>query len=116
MRVLAFGSLNDRQAWDVVDKIKDDFPGIKFLKTGTVDAILAFDEDIVVMDAVKGIDKPCLLGIDDLRERRLNTLHDFDAGFFLKLMKKIGKINKLKIIGIPMRIDDKTIKDIKKLL
>lgn len=116
MRVLAFGSLNDRQAWEVVDKIKDNFPRIKFLKTGNIDAILAFDEDLVVMDAVKGIEKPCLLGIDDLKARRLNTLHDFDAGFFLRLMKKIGKIKKIKIIGIPMKIDDNTIKDIKKLL
>ena len=87
MRVLAFGSLNDKQAWDVVDKIKSDLPDIEFIKTSSVDDIFAVKDDLVIMDAVKGIEKPCLLGINDLKELRLNTLHDFDIGFFLKLMK-----------------------------
>ena len=115
MRVLAFGSLNDKQAWWVADKIKDEFPDIEFIKTSSVDDIFAVKDDLVIMDAVKGIEKPCLLGINDLKELRLNTLHDFDIGFFLKLMKSIEKIKKAKIIGIPMKIDNNTIKNVKKL-
>lgn len=116
MQVLAFGSLNDRQAWNVVDKIKKDFPDFEFHKSSDVDDILKFKSDVVIMDVVRGIKKPCVLRIDDLRERKINTLHDFDLGFFLKLLKGIDKINKVKIIGIPMHINDDVIYAVKKLL
>jgi len=116
VQVLAFGSLNDRQAWDVVDKIKREFPDFEFHKSSDVDDILKFKNDMVIIDVVKGIKKPRLLKIDDLRERKIDTLHDFDLGFFLKLLRSIEKINRIKIIGIPMHIDDEVIYGVKKLL
>ena len=109
MQVLAFGSLNDRQAWNVVDKIKREFPDYEFHKSSDVDDILKFKRDMIIIDVVKGIRKPRLLKVDDLRDRKIDTIHDFDLGFFLKLLKSIDKINRIKIIGIPMEIDDEVI-------
>jgi len=45
------------------------------------------------------------------------SLHDFDVTFFLGLMEKLGRINRVKIIGIPMNYNRKQAKNkVKKLL
>jgi len=33
-------------------------------------------------------------------------MHDFDLAYNLKLLKKIGAIDSIKIIGVPMQISD----------
>lgn len=116
MLILAFGSLNDKQAWIVADKLKHEMPEMEIIKTSNVEDILDADEELIIIDAVRGIKKPCLLGIDDLKDRRISTLHDFDVGFFLKLMKRAGKLKKIKIIGIPMKTCKNTLIDVKKLI
>ena len=61
-------------------------------------------ERIIILDVVKDIEKPVLISdIDELKTRTLVSLHDFDVGFFLQLMKAMGITNNITIIGIPLR-------------
>jgi len=51
---------------------------------------------------VKGLDEVTILeNIDDLQLSHSVTCHDLDLGFYLKLMKETGKIEAVKIIGLP---------------
>ncbi|MBL7054605.1 hypothetical protein ISS05_02520 [Candidatus Woesearchaeota archaeon] len=68
-------------------------------------------EEIFVLDVVKNIDKVVLIeNIDKIKEHKLFSLHDFDLGFFLKLMKELGSLKEIKIIGIPKKGDKESIK------
>jgi len=116
MLVLAFGSGNDRQAWQVADKIKKYFPGVKFVKTENPDDVFSYSGKIVIIDSVKGIKKTVLLSLNDIKKRNIYTLHDFDLAFFLNLMKDMKKISDVKIIGVPMKLDKNVVEDARKML
>jgi len=75
-------------------------------------------EIVFVLDVVKGIDEVKMItDIDQIKSHKLYSLHDFDLGFFLKLMKELGVLKEIKIIGIPQSGDKEKIKrEIIKLL
>jgi len=64
------------------------------------------ENELLIMDVVKDIKKPILItDISQLKVRNLISLHDFDLGFFLNLLREIGINKKIKIIGIPHKGD-----------
>lgn len=68
-------------------------------------------EEIYILDVVKGLEKTTLItDIDKIKSHKLYSLHDFDLGFFLKLMKELGMLKEIKIIGIPQQGDKEDIK------
>jgi Ni,Fe-hydrogenase maturation factor len=103
MKIYCFGNeyvKEDSQAKELADELE--IEGVEFIKCNSPEDLLDEKERIVILDVVKGIDKIQLLNIDQLKARNIVSLHDFDLNFFLKLMKSIGKINDITIIGIPM--------------
>lgn len=66
------------------------------------------EEEVVIMDTIEGIDDITLINDDQIQDISLEkrtTAHDFDLGFQLKYLKKIGKLGKITIIGLPMARD-----------
>ncbi len=43
--------------------------------------------------------------IEQLQANRIYSMHDFDLGYNIKILKKLGMIDSVNIIGIPMKID-----------
>lgn len=105
----------DSLAKQIADKLK--IEGFEFIKCDSPD-ILLDKKDILIMDVVKGIKKPIVIeDINQLKEKRLCSLHDFDLGFFLQLLNEIGKLGKIKIIGIPQEgNEEEIIEKIKEIL
>jgi Ni,Fe-hydrogenase maturation factor len=113
MKIYCFGNEfleNDSLAKKIADDIK--IEGVEFIKCSSPEEIFQEPEkEILIMDVAKGIGEPILIeDVDQLKNNNIVSLHDFDLAFFLKLMKKIGKLKKVKIIGIPMRGDKEEIK------
>ena len=111
IRLLVFGNeLIEEDSLGVLvgRKIKDS--NIKVIECKNPDDVVEFyDEKSYILDVAKGIDKVVLLNdIDKLIAPELNSLHDFDLGFFLKLLKGVKEIDKINIIAIPINgnIDD----------
>ncbi len=77
--------------------------------------LIDVEGEILILDVVKGISEPLL--IEDcsvLKTKKIISLHDFDLGFFLSLLKEMGEKKKVKIIGIPMQGDvEKIVKRVK---
>ena len=99
----------DSLAKQIADEIK--IEGIELLKCDSLEEIFESKGDIVILDVVDKIDK--VIEIDDVEKldnEMVGSLHDFDLGFFLKLMKKMDQIKEVKIIGIPMKGDKVAIK------
>ena len=103
MKILCFGSVlveNDDTALKVCELLKNDFEGVEFITCDDPSEILEHKSDAIILDVVKGIDRVQFIDDDLLKDRNLYTLHDFDLGFFIKLVKGIGG-PKTKILGLP---------------
>ena len=94
----------DNSALEVASTIRDD--GIEFI-TVKPNESLPFDngQDVVIMDVVEGLTGVKLIKGEQSGKIVLSprtTTHDFDLGFQLRYLKKLGKLGKITIIGLPM--------------
>ena len=109
MKVYVFGNLDlggDRVALEVAKKLEGKIKDLEFIYVNpNEDLPFAGKSRVVILDAVLGINKVCLLDENDLEKLtadRSVSVHDFDLGFQLKYLKKLGKIKKMTIVGLPM--------------
>lgn len=112
MKIYVFGNedvANDRSAIVVSDKLKSEFPNITFIPVKpNEDLPFADENNVILLDTVQGIDAVTLIEDKDLEKLVLpprGSVHDFDLGFQLKYLKKIGKLGKVTIIGLPQEGD-----------
>lgn len=68
--------------------------------------------NLIILDTVIGIKKPMILDLDDFEKNKKSPVspHDYDLLLHLLLLKKLKKIDSLKIIGVPS-IENKEIFD-----
>lgn len=105
-RVLVFGNPFlevDSLAVDVATRLT--IPGVEFKVTAELNDLLEQEYDCI-LDVAYGV--PRVVTIDDpdmLVEHPLMSLHDYDVSFFIKLMRKLGKLDKVTIIAIPVGYD-----------
>jgi hypothetical protein len=103
MKVLCFGTKlveNDDTALKVCELLRNDFAGMEFIICDDPSEILEHADGAIILDVAKGIDHVQFIDDDLLKDRDLYTLHDFDLGFFIKLVKGIGG-PKTRILGLP---------------
>ena len=84
----------------LMDDLRKEFPGTEFLEAGGAEDIEG-QEEINIIDTVEGISKVSDIGVEDIEEHKCYSLHDFDLAMSLKLLRKMGKLKGVKIIGIP---------------
>ncbi len=106
-KIYIFGNplvLEDSIPFQFIDELKQIFPQIDFK---IVDPNENFppegEKELVILDTVKGISKPEILDLDNFEKQTKTPIspHDYDLLFHLLLLKKMKKINKVQIIGIP---------------
>ena len=111
-KIFCFGNEfieQDSLAKTIADEIKE----YKIIKCNKPDDLIHYEDlnNVIILDVVKGIDKPMLItDPDQLKTNQSISAHDFDLGFYLKLLKETGKIKNIKIIGIPQKGDKEEIK------
>ena len=121
MRVLVFGNpiaKIDSAAVKISEKLTIRMPGIKFVRFDTSEDLEKEGGDLVIMDAVVGLEKPRMVKLEEL-ELPSNplSLHGFDLMWNLLLLKKLGRLKSATIIGVPARQPyTKNIEAVKKLL
>ena len=67
------------------------------------DELLDAEGPVRILDVVKDAESVRLITPERVKAQGMLSLHDFDLGFFLKLMKEMGMEKEIKIIGIPQR-------------
>ena len=83
--------------------------GFELVHCSKPDELLNYDlNEAVILDVAQGIEKVELFNdLGGLEFSVIFSLHDFDLGFFLKLLKETGKIKNVRMIGIPQGYDEK---------
>jgi Ni,Fe-hydrogenase maturation factor len=84
------------------------FPEIIFKEFDPNENLEKEGRELSIIDTVEGIDRVTLItDIDSIKTSRLYSMHDFDLGYSLKLLKKLGYIDSVRILGVPMKIGKK---------
>src|SRR3989344_1230572 len=92
----------------ILPNLKKRFPALKF-ETKDPNEEIDFGKESVILDTAEGIKESAVFS--DLNSfipmaKRLTT-HDFDLYTNLALLKKMGRLGPIKIIGVPPGISEK---------
>ena len=110
--IYVFGSLLldfDSLPLMLIKDLQAVFPQIDFQIIDPNENLKPIDKKMVIIDTVEGIDKVTIItDIDQLVLTQLYSPHDFDLGFNLQLLKKLGLLDEILIFGVPMEIKKQT--------
>lgn len=80
-------------------------PGCRIKRCNSPEQILQHAGEFIIVDVVQGLRTARLLKARDVTHRcKAVTLHDFDLGFFLKLLEKLEPQRDINLIGLPQGI------------
>ncbi len=84
----------------ILPTLREKLPEIEFIETDTVEDVEG--KNLKIIDTVLGTkDIQVITDINLLVAEKSCTVHDYDLAMMLKLLKKVGKIESVKIFGIP---------------
>jgi len=110
MTIFVFGNEDlpqDSLPLKILPELKKLFPAIDFA-TKDPNEEWGDIEDIIIIDTVIGIDNVKIFdSLKNFARSPRFSLHDFDAYTNLLMLEKLGKIKKIKIIGVPPMISEK---------
>ncbi len=108
MKVYVFGNedvAEDNLVFKVLQKLKEKTSDIQFIIVKpNEDLPFTEKQHVVILDTVLGINKVSLIEDQDIEKLVLpprNSVHDFDLSFQIKYLKKLGKLGKITLIGLP---------------
>jgi hypothetical protein len=110
MKVFVFGNpdvAGDSLPLKILPRLQKEFPNIVF---ETLDPNEEWDipENLVIIDTVVGIkDVTIFDSLNAFESAPRVSLHDFDAYANLRLLAKLGKLKKIKIIGVPPEMQER---------
>jgi hypothetical protein len=88
-------------------KLRKLFPEINFVVKDPNENLWPENGQLYIIDTVVGIKKVQVIkDLDKIQLDKIYSLHDFDLGFNLKLLYKIGKLNTVVIFGVPSKITE----------
>ncbi len=101
----------DNHALWLIPNLRRLFPQVNFILHDPTEEIPQdINSELFIIDTVSGIEKVTQFdNLDHFKTSPRVTLHDFDLPINLGILIKLGKIKKVKIIGIPQKEDKKTI-------
>lgn len=88
-------------------KLEKLFPDINFIIQDPNENLKPLGKELVIIDTVMGAKKVLVINdINKIQTEKIYTMHDFDLGFNLKLLKKIGQLEQITIFGVPAKYDE----------
>ena len=116
MNVVLFGSELDKDFLDIAGHLKEHFDGLRTVVREDANGLLHIEDGDVILDLAPGMDKPVLLGKEELVSGSPATLNGGVLGPFLNKMEKIGRLSDVRVIGVPLQIDESVVSSVESLL
>ncbi|VVB77380.1 Uncharacterised protein [uncultured archaeon] len=92
----------------LLNRLRKEFPQIEFKEFDPSENLEGEGRDLNIIDTIEGIENVVLFtDIGLIRTSRIFSLHDFDLGYSLKLLKKLGILDSVRIFGVPMKISQR---------
>jgi len=83
--------------------LEEKFPDIEFIIQDPNENLHPEDKALTIIDTVEGIEKiEIITKIEQIQTAQTCSVHDFDLGMNLKLLQKLGMLEKITIFGVPM--------------
>jgi len=103
----------------LLPKLESILPQFQFIHLDPTEN-LPEEDHLILIDTILNLKEVRTLSETDLEKIENSpqvSMHDFDLGFQLKLMKKLDKIKKVTVIGVPDNIkENKALEQIKSTL
>lgn len=112
MKIYCFG--NEFVKEDSLAKVLSSeiqIPGVEFVKADSVLNIVDASP-LYILDVVEGLRKPMLFRDMENFTANPKNAHDLDLGFYLRLLKEMGKLKNIQVIGIPQGGNKEKIKKV----
>jgi len=112
-RVLVFGNPlveKDAICLRILPDLKKRFPEIVFVEFDAVEDLEKEGSDLIILDCVEGIESVKLFSSLDefqLVQTKRVSMHDFDLGQSLELLRTMGLLQSVKVFGVPVRSSEK---------
>lgn len=108
----------DNAAVRLIPELKKKFPHLNFIRFDPTEEFPLNNKDLIIIDTVIGIKKVTKVeGLDNFSLSPRNSVHDYDLPLTLGILKKLGRIKKVTIIGIPSKVKlSEILKEVKKYL
>jgi hypothetical protein len=105
-KIFVFGNKDleeDNLPLRILPKLREKFPDIRFeTKDPNEEWEIPESEELIILDTTVGIkDVEVFDDLEKFSKVPRMGMHDFDALTNLRYIKKLGKIKKIKIIGVP---------------
>jgi hypothetical protein len=106
MKISVFGNPDlalDNAALKLIPELKKKYPHVEVVvEDPTGGLVPPEDGNWIIVDTCFGVDKITEFSdLDKFADVRRVSVHDYEVITELKLLKKLGKIKKLKIIAVP---------------
>ncbi len=107
-RVLVFGNplvSIDSIPLQILPQLREKFPEIDFVEFDPSENLEDEGRHLLIIDSAEGIRKPSLItDIGLIHTPKIYSMHDYDLGYSLKLLKKLGYIDSVTVFGVPLRM------------
>jgi len=91
----------------LIPRLAKEFPNIEFKEFDPNDNLEKEGKALNIIDCIQQIRKVTIVTeIDKIETARIYTMHDFDLGYNLKLLKKMGYLDSVRIFGVPMKMKE----------
>jgi len=102
----------------ILPQLRKKFPQFNFVIFDPNENLKPQDKKLFIIDTVQGLKEVALIeDFDRIMTNKIYSLHDFDLGFNLKLLQKIGELEEIKIFGIPPELGvDEIVKQLTQIL
>jgi Ni,Fe-hydrogenase maturation factor len=96
----------DSQPLKLIPELRKKFPQIVFQAADPNESLKPVDREMIIIDTAASIKKVTMLSDTDriVTDNKIYSAHDLDLGFNLKLLKKLGQLEKAIIFCVPMKI------------
>ncbi len=92
----------------IMPELKKAFPKIEIREIDGVENIEEEGRDLTIIDSADGIDKvEIITDLEAIVMQKIYTMHDFDLGITLRLLKRMGKLDSALIFAVPRKYPEK---------
>ena len=89
----------------LMPELKKTFSEIDFIIQDPNENLKPENNELIIIDTIIGPKKVTLINeLKKIEPSPTCSMHDLDLGFNLNLLKKIGKLKKITIFGVPIKI------------